>query len=126
MKKFNRWGMSAVLTTVASVATVAAGSLNLPANAQPVGERAGDVCRLVDITSSTQLFLYEDPSVSSASVVAMFDGEQINLIRRNVAGDDGFVYHEIEDSAGNFGYIEASDSVDGTSTIVNCNFDPFW
>lgn len=123
MKKFNQWGISAVLATVASVA---AGGLSVPANAQAVGERPGDVCRVVDISSSTQLFLYSDPSTTSASVVAMFDGEQINLIRRNVAGDDGLVYHEIEDSAGNFGYIEASDPIDGTSTIVNCSFAPFW
>ncbi|MDY6937017.1 MAG: hypothetical protein SWY16_05055 [Cyanobacteriota bacterium] len=123
MKKFNQWGISAVFATVASAATI---GLTLPANAQAVGERAGDVCRVVDISSDTQLFLYEAPDTTSASVVAMFDGEQINLIRRNVAGEDGLVYHEIEDSAGNFGYIEASDPVDGTSTIVNCNFDPFW
>ncbi len=126
MKKINQWAMSAVLATVASVATVTAGALTSPANAQAVGERSGDVCRVVDITSSTSLFLYSDPNTTSASVVAMFDGEQINLIRRNVAGDDGLVYHEIEDSAGNFGYILAEDPVDGTSTIVNCNFAPFW
>ena len=123
MKKFNKWGISAALATVASVAV---GGLTLPANAQAVGERPGDVCRVVDITSSTQLFLYDAPDTTSASIVAMFDGEQINLIRRNVAGDDGSVYHEIEDSAGNFGFIESSDPVDGSSTIVNCNFAPFW
>ena len=123
MKKFNQGRLGAALLSVASVAV---GGLTLPANAQPVGERPGDVCRVVDITSSTQLFLYEQPDTTSASVVAMFDGEQINLIRRNVAGDDGMVYHEIEDSAGNFGFIEATDPVDGASTIVNCNFAPFW
>lgn len=123
MKKSKKLGLGAALFTVA---TVAAGAVTLPANAQPVGERAGDVCRMVDITSSTQLFLYENVGADSASVVAMFDGEQINLIERNVSGDDLSVYHYIEDSAGNFGYIPAEDPVDGTSTIVNCNFDPFW
>ncbi|MDY6937016.1 MAG: hypothetical protein SWY16_05050 [Cyanobacteriota bacterium] len=122
MKKFNQLGISAALVTVASVAV---GGLAVPANAQAVGERPGDVCRVVDISSSTQLFLYEEPDTSSASVVAMFDGEQINLLERNVAGPES-VYHYIEDSAGNFGYILAEDNMDGTSTIVNCNFDPFW
>ncbi len=125
MKKINQWGFGAALLTVATVAT---GGLTSPANAQAVGERPGDVCRVVDITSSTELFLFDDIE-DGASVVAMFDGEQINLIERNVVGGVGesvIVYHYVEDSAGNFGYIPAEDPVDGTSTIVNCNFAPFW
>lgn len=123
MKKLSQLGISVALT---AFATVAAGSFAAPASAQPIGERPGDVCRRVDISPNTELFLYEDPDTASGAIVAMFDGEQINLITRNVAGMDGAVYHEIEDSAGNRGYILATDNSTGGSTIVNCTFAPYW
>jgi hypothetical protein len=123
VKKFNQLGISVALVAFASVT---AGVFSAPASAQPVGERPGDVCRRVDISANTELFLYEMPDTGSGAIVAMFDGEQINLIRRNVAGTDGAVYHEIEDSAGNRGYILATDNSDGSSSIVNCTFAPFW
>ncbi len=123
MKSLKQFGLSAALLTVTSIST---GAFTAPANAQAVGERSGDVCRRVDITASTELFLYQAPAKNSGAIVAMFDGEQINLMRRNVAGTDGMVYHEVEDSAGNKGYIEAVDPVSGNSTLVNCAFAPFW
>lgn len=123
MKKISQLGISAAVVALASVTSVV---LSKPASAQPIGERPGDVCRRVDIAANTELFLYEDPNASSSAIVAMFDGEQINLITRNVAGTDGGVYHEIEDSAGNKGYILANDNSDGSSSIVNCTFAPFW
>lgn len=123
MKKFSQLGISIALTAFTAVT---AGTFAAPASAQPVGERPGDVCRRVDISPNTELFLYEDPDTSSGAIVAMFDGEQINLITRNIAGADGMVYHEIEDSAGNQGYILATDNSTGSSTIVNCTFAPFW
>lgn len=123
MKKFSQLGISVAVVAFASVTSVV---FSAPASAQAVGERPGDVCRRVDISANTELFLYEDPNTSSSAIVAMFDGEQINLITRNVAGTDGAVYHEIEDSAGNRGYILATDNSDGSSSIVNCTFAPFW
>jgi polysaccharide pyruvyl transferase WcaK-like protein len=123
MKALKKWGLSAALLAVASVNGVV---FSAPASAQPVGERSGDVCRRVDITATTELFLYSAPSMSSNAIVAMFDNEQINLIRRNVSGTDGKIYHEIEDSAGNKGYILAMDPQDGESTLVNCSFAPYW
>lgn len=123
MKKFSQLGISAALVAFGSVTAVVFSS---PASAQPIGERPGDVCRRVDISSNTELFLYEDPNSTSSAIVAMFDGEQINLITPNVAGTDGAVYHEIEDSAGNRGYIMATDNSTGSSSIVNCTFAPFW
>ncbi|MGB3239064.1 MAG: hypothetical protein WBB29_12260 [Geitlerinemataceae cyanobacterium] len=123
MKKLSQLGISVALVAFTSVTSAV---FSAPASAQPIGERPGDVCRRVDIMSNTELFLYENPDTSSGAIVAMFDGEQINLITPNVAGTDGAVYHEIEDSAGNRGYILATDNSDGSTSIVNCTFAPFW
>lgn len=123
MKKLSQLGISAALIAFASVTS---GVFSAPASAQPIGERPGDVCRRVDISPNTELFLYEDADTSSGAIVAMFDGEQINLISRNVPGVQEGVFHEIEDSAGNRGFILANDTSTGNSSIINCTFAPFW
>ena len=108
--KLRHFGLSAALVT-AAIAAVGAPvrAANVEANdreaievAQRVGERPGDVCRMV-VEAST---LYADPDGMSLQIANMLENEMIHFME-TVTANDGTVWFFIEDSVGNTGYMPA-------------------
>jgi hypothetical protein len=120
-------------------------NLRQPSTAQSVGDRIGDVCRVIaiddTIENTTELALYARPIVTTAQttetdyrsaqqarpadpnrITLLFDQEQIALLNANQTGVDGdrHLWHEIEDSIGNRGYMLAIDPATQQSTLRNC------
>ncbi len=85
---------------------------------QLVSDRAQH--RSVNSTRSTQTT--QTTQTDSNQITLLFDREQVALLNANQAGVDGDVHlwHEIEDSIGNRGYMLAIDPETQRSTIRDC------
>jgi len=126
--KLRHFGLSAVLLAAASIATVGAPARAAEVEAsdraaievaQRVGERPGDVCRMV-VEPST---LYAEPDVMSTQIANMLENEMIALMD-TVTADDGTVWFFIEDSVGNMGYMPAYMSGTRLANLSYCTETP--
>jgi len=120
----------------ATIAALAIGVTNR-AIGQPVGDRVGDTCRVIAVDDRTDLHLYTRPTLEAAlpdsgaiadrddanRIVQLFDRERIAAHGFDLGGVDGDpnLWHEIEDSIGNRGYMLAIDPATGLSTLRYCD-----
>lgn len=126
--KMRHFGLSAALLTIASFSSIAAPvkASEIETNqssptelAQRVGERPGDVCRMV-VESS---ILYGEADSTSTQLANMLEDEMVDLMHTMTA-DDGTVWFHIEDSVGNMGYMPAYMSGTRLSNLRYCTETP--
>ncbi len=138
-----------VIASLASLALLLALLRTLTTTAQPVGDRIGETCRVIAIDETRETrewVLYARPIVTdnpdpqpslnprAAStttptvptdpnrITLLFDREQVALLNANQVGVDGdpHLWHEIEDSIGNRGYMLAIDPETQQSSLRDC------